>query len=216
MFLDETISKQFFEIQQILLPELSIEVGAYDAEFSKMMKTIVNRPIAFEANPIVYEKFKNELDDINYINSAISNKEEPLSFYILDKDEAWWSDGASSIKKRNDNLNISETVIVNSTSLDAYFIEKNKKTCLWIDCEGANEQVLTGAKELLNTVDSIFIEVELIDQWKDSWQMKNVEEYLEQFDFILLKSDKFWYGQANCIFIKRNLLNNDILKILQK
>jgi FkbM family methyltransferase len=216
MFLDEKISKQFFEIQKILLPELSIEVGAYDAEFSQMMTSIVDKPIAFEGNPRVYEKFKNKLNDIDYIHSAVSNKNESLSFYVQDRNE-FWADGANSIKERIDTPDIKvETLNVPAISLDKYFTKNNKKTCLWIDCEGANEEVLTGAEELLKNVDSIFIEVELYEQWKDCWQIKDVEEYLKKFDFILLKFDKFWYGQANCIFIKKNLLNSDIVNILQK
>lgn len=206
MFLNEEISKNFYEIQKILKPDISIEIGAYDADFSKMMLNVAKECYAFEANPYVYDKFKDSLTNIKYINKIVSDTDGSIPFYIHDKQE-YWAEGSHSIKERTDNAKIKEVVMVESICLDNYFSEIKNNCCLWIDCEGATEQVLLGSKNIINKVDSIFIEVDLIPQWHKIWLLSDVLKFLSDFEFTMVKMEKFWEGQANCIFVKERLVH---------
>lgn len=188
---------EFIDIQKIMLPKLTIEVGAYDADFSKAMIGVAKEIYAFEASPYVYEKFKN-IEGVDYRNLAISDVSGQIDFEIQTDQHKLTSN--NSIMKRNDKGN-KEYISVKSATLNELFKDK-KNIALWIDCEGANQQVLTGASEILPNVDSIFIEVETTKFWKDQWLEKDVREYLSNFGFRLSRSEPQYTNQYNQIYIR--------------
>ncbi len=197
MHSDKKMLQAFIDIQKVYLPSVSIEVGAYDADFSRSMIGIAKEIWAFEASPYVYEKFKN-IDGINYINAAISNKSGIIEFEIQKDQHRLIAN--NSIMKRNDK-SLKEYIEIESKTINELFSNK-KNIALWIDCEGANEQVLTGASEVLPNVQSIFIEVETSQYWKNQWVENDVKKYLESFGFRLSLSEPQYTNQYNQIYIK--------------
>lgn len=197
MHSDKSMLAEFIDIQKIMLPKLTIEVGAYDADFSKAMIGVAKEIYAFEASPYVYEKFKN-IEGVDYRNLAISDVSGQIDFEIQTDQHKLTSN--NSIMKRNDKGN-KEYISVKSATLNELFKDK-KNIALWIDCEGANQQVLTGASEILPNVDSIFIEVETTKFWKDQWLEKDVREYLSNFGFRLSRSEPQYTNQYNQIYIR--------------
>ena len=197
MHSDKAMLQTFINIQKIMLPSVSIEVGAYDADFSKSMVGIAKEIWAFEASPYVYEKFKH-INGINYINAAISNESGFVDFEIQKNEHKLISN--NSIMKRNDK-SAKEYIQVESKTINDLFYDK-KNITLWIDCEGANEQVLTGASKVLPNVNSIFIEVETAKYWKNQWIESDVKKYLENFGFRLSMSEPQYINQYNQIYIR--------------
>lgn len=197
MYSDKNMLNAYLDMQKILLPNVSIEVGAYDADFSKAMVGIAKEVWAFEASPYVFNKFK-DIPGVNYLNLAISDKAGEVEFEIQKDLPLIISN--NSIMKRNDSSN-KEYISVKSVSLNDMFKDK-KNISLWIDCEGANEQVLTGASEILPNVVSIFIEVEGQKFWKDQWIEQDVKEYLAKFGFRLSMSEPQYTNQFNQIYIR--------------
>jgi FkbM family methyltransferase len=197
--LSHDLSNKFIDLQKILKPSVYIEVGAFDAEFSKAIvsKDPNAKVWAFEASPYVHQKYF-PIDKVNYINKAVSDKNGYIDFELQkDIDLATVN---NSIMKRNEDKEY-EYVQVESITLDSLFFEYNN-ICLWIDCEGANREVLLGASKILPNVSSIFIEVEEVNFWKDQWLDKDVIEYLTGFGFKLIDRDTQYPKQYNCIFIK--------------
>lgn len=194
------LSNKFIEMQKEINPDIYIEVGAHDAEFSKVIaETSTSSPIwAFEASPYVFDKY-NPIDGVNYINKAISDKTGSIDFEIQSDVEL--AAVNNSIKKRNQEKSYNY-ISVESVTLDSLFKEF-KNICLWIDCEGANREVLLGASEILPNVSSIFIEVEEVEFWKDQWLDADVVSYLESFGFEMIARDSQYNNQYNCIFVKK-------------
>ena len=193
------LSNKFIDLQETLKPSIYIEVGAFDAEFSKIIlsKYPDAKIWAFEANPYVYEK-NYPIDNINYINKAVSDTLGFIQFELQkDTEKAAVN---NSIMKRNE-VKEYEYISVESLTLNSLFSEFNN-ICLWIDCEGANREVLMGASNILSKVSSIFIEVEKTEYWKDQWLDNDVKKYLAKFGFVLFDSDTQYQDQYNCIFIK--------------
>jgi FkbM family methyltransferase len=148
MIADEKILNLFINIQSLINPDISIEIGAHDADFSKEMKSFGVDIFAFEASPYVYNRFKNDMEEINYINKAVSDKNENIKFEIqMDVDPS--IAGNNSIKNRNEKKDYSY-IEIESVSVDEYFKDINfSNGALWIDVEGASREVLFGAKERL-------------------------------------------------------------------
>lgn len=206
MFTNTNFAKIFYKHQRNKKPKSTIEIGAYDADFSVEMRKFVDLKNiwAIEANPAVHEKFKETLSDINYVNLAISDKDGYIDLNIINAPqdrEDWWV-GASSILDRNDNMG-TKSVKVKSMSLDSFVKNNNIKgpISLWIDAEGANREILTGSTETLKNVISIYIEVELITIWENQWLKEDVVSFLSKHGFILLEESVGL--QKDIIFIRK-------------
>lgn len=197
MHSDKAMLAAFIDIQKVMLPNVAIEVGAYDADFSRAMVGIAKEVYAFEASPYVYNKFKN-IDGVDYQNLAISNISGEIEFELQVDEHKLTAN--NSIMKRNNNTN-KEYIPVPAKTLNELFQEK-KNIALWIDCEGANEQVLTGASLVLPNVQSIFIEVETVKFWKNQWVEQDVRDYLLDFGFRLSRSEPQYTNQYNQIYIR--------------
>lgn len=210
MLTSNDVLSKFIDIQKIINPDIAIEVGAYDADFSKSISKLNISTYAFEASPYIYNKYKNEMNDIFYINKAISNKDEIIKFEIqLDSDPTYA--GNNSIKNRNE-VKEYNYIDVESVSIYEYFKNKSfNKAALWVDAEGANEEVLLGIKDRIKDFASICIEVETKDFWKDSWKKDDVVNYLDSCNFSVSFEFSYNDGQMDLIFV-----NNKYLEVINE
>lgn len=200
-FIDEELTQSYIDLIKTLNITKSIEVGAFDADYSCLVakEKICNDIWAFEASPYVYDKFSPILPkEINYKFLAISDYTGSIPFEIQE-DNNPSEVGNNSIKNRNENKSYSY-VNVPCSKLDDMFSNTKDRISLWIDAEGANREVLTGAEKLLDNVVSIFIETEDKQFWNDSWESKDVEDYLSSKGFKLLSKKEQYVMQHNCIF----------------
>jgi FkbM family methyltransferase len=195
--------KKFLTLQKTIKPNLSVEIGAHAAEFSRSMVGIADKVLAFEASPFVYGIFY-PIHNVDYLNKAVSDKDGLIKFEI--QNDVILFTGNNSILNRNE-IKDYIYIDVESTTLNSYIDnDKYKNICLWIDCEGANKEVLMGSSNILKNVSSIFIEVEEYEFWKNQWLFKDVNDYLIKNDFVLWKKDQECKNyQYNCIFIKKEL-----------
>lgn len=211
MFSDYNVLEYFISLQEKIKPTVSIEVGAFDADFSKHMAEYGIPVYAFEASYPVYDKYRSSLENINYINKAVSDYDGTITFLFnrnIYYDSQDPSDiGFNSIKPRSDT-DVVDTSTVECVTLDSYFADlKEERIALWIDCEGANKEVLLGAKNILSITESIVIEVEYQEVWHDAWLRDDVVNFLESMDFVLIKEEPSGFPQNNCIFIKKKYLS---------
>ena len=196
------LSDKFIKMQDLILPDYAIEVGAHQAEFSVAISNKFGIPaVAFEAGRSIYEKFKDKINSnlVKYLNYAISDKDGTESF-VVNENEYYGNNG---ILFKN-NIAPIKAEDVKSYRLDTYFKNADfTNACLWIDAEGANKQVLSGAKETLKKVSSIFIETEDISYWNNQWLTTDVINFLNTQGFVVKSSEKIYDAQQNIIFIRK-------------
>lgn len=225
--LAEELRQLYFDIQKVINPNISIEVGAFQAEFSLYMKKTFPSiyATAFEANIDNYNNNKEFVlsNNVNYLNYAITDFVGTVNFLV----QQGYKDGSHMDKNPGNNsiLSRSDTSIyyaeqsVPSVTLDHYFFDYlsiNNVISLWIDAEGASEQVLNGSVNLLNYVHSVFIEVEHYQFWHNQWLASDVDSFLSKHDFVAVASDTEYQDQNNVIYLKSNLVkNNEINNLLQ-
>lgn len=196
---------EFIEIQKTIKPELCIEVGAYEADFSKKVYDlgICKDVYAYEASPYVYENFKDKLTDIKYINLALTDYDGYVDFNIdLDKDP--YINTCDGIKKKRDVHNINK-ISVKCSRLDS--LHNSDSISLWIDVEGAAMEVLRGAEKILSNVSSIYIETETAKYWEDQSLHKDIVEFLNRYNLLFYRSEKQHTSQQNNIFINSKYTN---------
>jgi FkbM family methyltransferase len=198
------LSETFAKMQDSLNPDLCIEIGAHAAEFSNYMASRFKiQAIAFEAGKEIYEKYKNTVGPlVTYVHCAISDIDGVATFFVHEGPLR----GNNGIKRVAFTESY-ENSKVTSYKLDTYLRNHHfNNACLWMDVEGANKEVLLGAKKVLSKVSSIFIETEDQTVWKDQWLTGDVIKFLTELGFINTHSEKVYTTQRNLIFIKRELL----------
>jgi FkbM family methyltransferase len=196
-----TLSDIFVNMQKDLVPDFSIEIGALAAEFSNYMASGFKIPaVAFEAGIDIYEKYKNTVDPlVSYVNCAISDIDGTATFFVHDA-PLRGNNGIKRVAFTESYANSQVPCYKLDTYLKGYGF---KNACLWMDVEGANKEVLLGAKEVLSKVSSIFIETEDRAIWKDQWLTEDVVKFLEESGFINTHTEKVYQGQRNLIFVKK-------------
>jgi FkbM family methyltransferase len=197
------LSERFVSMQSELKIDFAIEVGAHEAEFAQEVSKLFNiNSIAIEANPAVFDKYGPGIKDdrVSYLNYAISDRNGHVDLLVHRNDLA----GNNSIKTRLGQHDFKK-YSVKSYTLDSLVEELQlsfKNIALWIDCEGANKEVLTGATETLKLCSSIFIETEDIHYWEDQWLTDDVVNFLSLKGFNMLASENVYGAQKNIIFIR--------------
>lgn len=213
MLVDKKFAEKYYSILQVLQPDATIEIGAYDAEFSQRMATVLDgkNVWAFEALPRIYETFKEDLNHINYVNLAVSDGNKKVTFGELPFDKkAGLLSGASSFLQRTEPLDAT-MIEVDAMTVDS-IVEINNikgKIALWIDCEGANREVLTGAVDTLKNAVSVYIEVENVEVWEGEWLKDDTVQFLVSNGFTCIdESIGTTDIQNDLIFVRNNLVSS--------
>jgi len=209
----------FLTIQKTLKPQVSYEIGAFEASFSVKLKNCLQDvdAYAFEANPFNYKHWtsRRNFSDINYLHMAVSDSDGMLQFSLQDTVKETGEHvkkvrGNNSLMQRSDKTMTYKCVDVMGKRLDTFAAENNlqgKRACAWIDVEGAQKMVLMGARQVLsNDVVSVLIEVEEHSFWEDQWLAPEVLEYLSNLDFVCVARDFEYRKQHNVLLIKRKYL----------
>jgi len=213
-----TLFRHYCELQKILKSDCFLEIGAFEADFSRNMKSLFpsSKVYAFEASPYCYDNYKDLNSSIEYLNLAVSDKDGEIYFTLQDKNLSDQSEiekvrGNNSILDRNDDAISYKKISVKSITFDS-FIEKeslsNLSSSLWIDVEGANKNVLEGSKKYLKNVQSLLIEVEDFEYWKHQWLSSDVDQFLQSFGFIPIARDFEDNNQYNIVYINSLLLKD--------
>lgn len=219
--LTEELRELHIALQLVLRPTVSIEVGAWQAEFSHEIKNKLPEidAWAFEANEYNYKaNVANAYKaGVHYTNMAITNFSGTTRFMMqeqtLDGRVYGKEIGNNSLLQRTEGNIIYHAPHVVCTTLDAFFIESERVTatdriCLWIDVEGASKEVLTASKTLLSQTQSVFIEVEHTPFWDDQWLFNDVDKFMREYGFESIAHDNQTELQNNHLYLKTELINH--------
>lgn len=207
----------FFGIALTTKPDLFIEAGAKMAEASRRARRMLPdaKVVAFEASPENYNRFSVEFpfkdENIDYLHYALSNKTGTITFNMqakIDGVETRKNLGNNSILKRKRKGVEYNEVTVPSMRLDDYF-KSPKKSAIWIDVEGANQQVLQGGKNTLRKARVVMIEVSDAQFWRGEWGARKVISFMYDLGFTPVARDFEFSGQHNIVFVRNNVLRDD-------
>jgi FkbM family methyltransferase len=200
---NEEIVQLFYKKTLEANPTEFIEVGCFEASASKFLSSKMPncKVTAYEANPINYEHFSNELKkcNINYVNKAISNFNGETTFHLLDTVKI---NIKSSLSKRTKSRK-TKPVIVSCSTLNKLHFKNNNTYSIWIDAEGHGYEVLQGASDLLPNTKCILIEAEKEQFWLNQKLDVDIIKYLELKGFTAIAKDSE-RSQYNILFEKNS------------
>lgn len=173
------VGLKFIHLAQKVLrrPPIICDIGSRDAqEGIFLMQRLAGKALhVFEPNPSAAESCRENLakfagDDPGNVavfnQIAVTDAVGERAFYPVNTDLSENKDGGfSSLLRINPDYTkrrgriVQDELIVNATTLDDYFKDKEPPDLLWIDVEGAELQVLRGAASVLRGVTLLHIEV---------------------------------------------------------
>ena len=194
----------------------AVEVGAYEASFSKRFKR--RHPemtsIAYEANPYVYNRFKDRLLqlEVDYRFLCVGPKKGKLTISVPRDFRGTKRTPDNQMASMLSNLQTeeSEQIEVDCVRLDDDISLSNDDCiALWIDVEGATSMVLGAAEKALKRTAVILIEVESRPIWEGQWLDEDVNRFLESKGFFPVLRDVQRIHQYNFIYVNPDMVDAD-------
>ena len=186
----------------------TLEIGAYEAGFSRKIKS--TRPniecLAFEANPYVYDRFKQEALDagVDYRNNCVNADggeicvRIPLDYRGSDRE---LTNQMTSIMQNTRTENTKEVMVPGICPDQDLVFEPNDRLVAWIDVEGACGAVLPGCVKTLEQCAAVFIEVESKEIWENQWLDSDVAVFFDQIGFYPIAKDYQSPQQYNVVYL---------------
>lgn len=214
----EQVENLYFRMLEVLPVTTTLELGAHEATFSRMVKEKfpTRTARAFEANPQVYSHFflKGDIErcGVDYIHTAVGAENGSTAFYIYDqldgKEEARDS-RRQSLLLRTDTQDAHYTAVwVPQARLDTLCSadDASARYGLWIDVEGAAGLVLDGAEETLKKTLLVYIELESIPKFAGQSLDRDILSRLLDADFLPVARDFQFRHQYNVLFVRKECL----------
>lgn len=208
----------FGELIDIVRPSVIAEVGAFEADFSRKMHAKYQdaRIYAFEANPRVYEQFAGELlkGGITYIHVAVGASTGTVTIHV----PVQIANKAMPFVNRMASLHVvglrdskTTAIEVPLDTLDNLLgAEISTRRCaLWIDVEGAVDQVLEGAAKTLAQTDLVICELESSQVWNGQVLGADIRRRLGDLGFSMVARDCQKWFQYNAIFVRTSVLQSN-------
>lgn len=208
------LERLLYRVIEEARPDAFVEIGAYEAAFSRDMKTAYPdaEVLAVEANPRVFELFEGRAAaaGIGYVHKAVGEHPGVASFFIPEivagtrMPFAGRMGSLHQVAARDSELT---EVQVEVTTLDALAEAlPGESLCLWIDVEGAVDQVLRGGRRAVERAKILYCEVESAPFWKDQALADAVMAQATEAGFVPIARDCQKWFQYNVLFVKRELL----------
>lgn len=187
----------------------AVEVGAYEASFSRRFKR--KNPdcdvIAYEANPNVYERFKDGVQKagVDYRHLCVGPDNTQIEIVIPREFRGTRRAPDNQMASLMSNLHSeeSEAVLVDCVRLDDDIaLSPQDRLALWVDVEGATSQVFGAAEKALGRTALILVEVEARPIWEGQWLAGDVDSFLRTRGFVPVTRDVQRVNQFNFIYAK--------------
>jgi FkbM family methyltransferase len=212
----DRLQEFFRQLQRVLKPELTLEIGAHLAPFSQKMARLGFEAHAFEANPYIHSAFsdylKRRAPRVNYHHLAVSDADGEVTFQVKESRDGRTlrkQVGNNSLLARSDASYAYESVTVPAVRLDS-FLQRNalegRSFSAWIDVEGALGKVTAGFASALQSCLSLIVEVEDESYWQGQTLYLDAMRYFASQGLVPVARDFEAPHQYNLVYLRKDML----------
>jgi FkbM family methyltransferase len=194
-----------------VIVDCGAHIGTDTIEFAKISGSKI---YAFEPIKNIFNKLQENTKpypNVTCFNLALGSCNGVDNMYVSNG----YSDGSSSLLKPKKHLEVhpdvyfQEMETVKISKIDTWAKENKvfSVDMLWLDMQGAEQQMLMESKYILDTVKIIHTEVSLIEIYEGMGKYKGFKKFLEKngFKAVIEAIPVDNYG-GNCLFVKKSLV----------
>ena len=167
--MDDNDVKNFERISNLINSnDILVDVGANSGDYTEFFKIIIGdtgKIYSIELAPETYELLKNKFsahENIIVLNKAVSNTNEPVTFY------KGYDSFTNNIIGHDMNYKPYDVVgTVDGIRLDTLLENEKSIKLIKIDVEGAENLVLEGMEGIIKKVEYLLVECHLDEDWPD-------------------------------------------------
>ena len=205
----------FEKIILSLRPDVFLEIGAREADFSFSMSEVLpnTKFICYEANKHSFNAFFHRFEgkrNVVYRNEAISDYIGSSTIKIPRGNRSdILTKGNASLHDRRGYAKGYIEEVVSCTTLDesCLSIGADSTVCGWIDVEGHFRAVYEGGTVMFSRLDALFVEVEDHEFWEGQALSSEVCSMLQNSGMVAIARDRESDLQYNVIFVKDRLID---------
>ena len=207
MVIDKAMFLKFLPINPIII-DCGAHIGLDTIELAKISGSNI---YAFEAVEEVYTQLLNNtcnVPNIKCFNLALNSYDGTADFFI----SSGSSDGSSSLLQPKEHINDHPDVYfhkinkVTCRKLDTWALENDikKVDMLWLDMQGAEQQMLTASSKILETVIVIHSEVSTKETYEGVVSYKWYKKFLKDKGFsVIVEAIPKGYDMGNVLFVRK-------------
>lgn len=216
----------FRDLQAAILPDMVLEIGAYDAGFSTRMAKAGVRAFAFEANPHNFRRFGAGLARLapllSYRHCAIGDVDGEVTFEIrarIDGQDIARDAANNSLLRRSGAAGAIdyESVTVPSLRLESFLRAEGlseQSFSAWIDVEGALSKVIGGCGSALRNCQSVIVELEEVPYWEGQMLFHEAIGWFVGQGFLPVARDFESRHQFNAVFVRSERLRQPKVRLV--
>jgi len=222
--LQRRVRTAFRSLARLADPTLTLEIGAFEAGFSRWVKRELPgaRAVAFEANPLVWAHHREEVTalGVEYLNLAIGPENGPVTLHVPRDFDGRARDPVNRMASLGSNLRSEEQVAVDVPGArldDAVPLGDDDRLVAWIDVEGALGAVLPASGGTLRRAAAVYVEVEAEPMWDGQWLDRDVLDWFEGIDMVPLLRDRQRREQYNVLLVPRSAAStSEVTQIVRR
>lgn len=213
----------FQQLQRFLKPELTLEIGAHMAPFSRKMSRLGFEAHAFEANPYNFAAFSDYLrrraPKVRYHHLAVSDADGEVPFQIKESRSGKAVSkvaGNNSLLARSNDSYAYESANVPSVRLDSFLRQnalEGRSFSAWIDVEGALGKVTSGFGSALQSCLSLIVEVEEASYWQGQTLYFDAMRYFASQGLVPVARDFESVHQYNLVYLSKDMLQRPAVRL---
>lgn len=184
-----------------------LDIGAFQGDFAVQMRKIfedahIKMIEPLDAQKQVLENICKELEDVEYVQALVGEDERTVDFHYIDVVKHPQFNQTGSSKYKENNSYPFETKQMQQTTLDKLLQDDpHKYQLLKMDVQGAELDVLSGAKNTLKDVEVILMEVSLVNYNESAPLVRDVLNTMHYLGFVLFDiADEIRVGQNDDLF----------------
>jgi len=192
-----------------------LHIGAHICEEIKEYEKYIerNKILWIEAIPEKVIASKQLYPNILIENAVISDTKEIVKFNISNNFESSSILELGTHKQHHPHIHYTNNFQVETTIITEILNKPNYKNIhfnfLNLDIQGAELKALKGFGNDINLFDYIYTEVNIEEVYINSGLMYEIDECLNNFNFVRINTSMTKYKWGDAFYIKKNLLNNN-------
>jgi FkbM family methyltransferase len=190
---------RLYSIRDTINPKIILDIGANIGEWNMIVKQIfpIARIISFEANKECEQHLKSK--NLEYKICLLGDEQKEVTFFSTRVDKT--STGCSIYRENTEFFNDSNLIEykLNMEKLDDILDNFDQIDLIKIDVQGAELDVLRGAKTIMNKTKFIILEVSMIEYNKNSPLFADVIDFMNKNNFLVNDILDIHYSNNVCI-----------------